>query len=165
MNCPIDNRESAEILLAYCARKLDAGSSAILEEHIKICPACREFAEGQQSVWKALDAWEAAPVSPDFDRRLYARIEKEVSLWDLILRPFRPLLVRQGLPIAAAAGVVIMAGFLLDRPAGMNPGAPPETSANVEAVAPEQAEPTLQEMEMMRELNRMVHPENANSKI
>jgi hypothetical protein len=74
-------------------------------------------------------------------------------------------LVRQGLPIAAAAGVVIMAGFLLDRPAGMNPGAPPETSANVEAVAPEQAEPTLQEMEMMRELNRMVHPENANSKI
>ena len=74
MNCPIENRESAEILLAYCARKLDAGSSAILEEHIKICPACREFAEGQQSVWKALDAWEAAPVSPDFDRRLYARI-------------------------------------------------------------------------------------------
>jgi hypothetical protein len=166
MNCPIENRESAEILLAYCARKLDAGSMAILEEHIRICPACREFAEGQQLVWHALDTWEAAPPSPDFDRRLYARIEKQVSWWDVILRPFRPLLVRQGLPIAAAAGVVIMAGVLLDRPAGLSPGSLPQTSANVEAVAPDQAEPTLQEMEMMRELNRLVHPENAgDSKI
>jgi anti-sigma factor RsiW len=165
MNCPIESRESEEILLAYCARKLDAGSSAMLEEHIKICPACREFAEAQESVWNALDAWEAAPLSPDFDRRLYARIEKEVSLWDRILRPFRPLLVRQGLPIAAAVGVVVMAGFLLDRPAGMNPRSMQDTSAVIEPVAPDQAEPTLQEMEMMRELNRLVHPENANSKI
>ena len=165
MNCPIENREGAEIVLAYCAGKLDAGTSAILEEHIKICPACREFAERQQSVWKALDAWEAAPVSPDFDRRLYARIDQEVSLWDLILRPFRPLLVRQGLPIAAAVGVVLMAGFLLDRPAGMSPASMQDTSAIVEPMAPDQAEPTLQEMEMMRELNRLVHPESANSKI
>jgi anti-sigma factor RsiW len=163
MSCPMENRES-EVLLAYCAGSLEATRSAMIEEHMRACPACREFAEGQQAVWKALDGWEAAPVSEDFNRRLYARIEKEVSWWDLILRPFRPLTMRHGLPIAAAAGVVIMAGFLLDRPAAMNPAAP-QTSAHVESVASEQADQTLSEMEMMRELNRLVHPEGADSKI
>jgi anti-sigma factor RsiW len=165
MNCPTQNREGAEILLAYTAGKLDGSRSAVLEEHLKLCAACREFTAGQASVWKALDAWEAAPVSPDFDRRLYARIEKEVSLWDLILRPFRSLFVRQGLPVAAAAAVVLMAGFLLDRPANLSPVPASQTSANVESVAPDQAEQTLREMEMMRELNRLVHPDGADSKI
>ncbi len=163
MNCPIENREGPEVLLAYTAGKLDRLRSATIEEHLKNCPACGEFAHGQDSVWKALDAWEPAPVSPDFDRRLYARIEKEVSVWDLIMRPFRPLLVRQGLPVAAAVAVVAMAGFLLDRPAGMNPTAAPQSA--VMEVAPDQAEPTLQDMEMMREFNRLVHPESADSKI
>lgn len=162
MHCPIENRDTAEILLGYCAQKLDAKTAAVLEAHIEICPACREFAEAQKAVWKSLDAWEAAPVSADFDRRLYARIEKEVSLWDLLLRPFRPLLARQGLPIAAAA-VVIMAGVLLDRPS-VSPAPISETSATVE-VAPDQAEPTLQEMETMRDLNRLMRPEGADSKI
>jgi len=165
MNCQMEGRDSAEIVLAYCAGKLDRGRAAMVEEHLKNCAACRELAGGQQAVWNALDAWEAPPVSPDFDRRLYARIEKEVSIWDLILRPFRPLFVRQGLPVAAAAAVLLMAGYLMDRPAGMAPGVPGAAQATVESVAPEQAEQTLQEMEMMRELNRLVHPENADSKI
>jgi hypothetical protein len=163
MNCPIENREGAEVLLAFTAGKVDRLRSATLEEHIKICPACGEFVRGQDSVWKALDAWEPAAVSPDFDRRLYARIEKQVSLWDWIVRPFRPLLVRQGLPVAAAAAVVMMAGYLLDRPAGINSIAAPQSA--VMEVAPDQAEPTLQDMEMMREFNRLVHPESADSKI
>ena len=164
MNCPMENRES-DLLLAYCAGRLDITRSVEIEEHVKTCAACREFAERQQAVWKALDAWEAAPVSADFNRRLYARIDQDVSWWDLILRPFRPLTMRHGLPIAAAAGVVIMASFLLERPAGMPPGAVPQTSANIESVAPDQAEQTLSEMEMMRELNRLVHSEGADSKI
>jgi anti-sigma factor RsiW len=165
MNCPIESREGAELVLAYCAGRLDGARSATLEEHLRICPRCHEFVEGQESVWKALDAWEAAPVSPDFDRRLYARIEKGVSWWDLILRPFAPLFVRQGLPIAAAAAVVIMAGFLMERPGRLPSQVAGPTSATVESVAPEQAEQTLQDMEMMREINRLVHPENADSKI
>ena len=165
MNCPMENPENAEILLAYCAQKLDAKSTAILEEHIQICPACREFAAGQKAVWNALDAWEAMPVSADFDRRLYARIEKEVSVWDLILRPFRPLLARQGLPIAATVAVVIMAGVLLDRPSDITAPSLPQTSRVVETVAPDQAEPTLEEMEAMRDLNGLMHPDSADSKI
>jgi anti-sigma factor RsiW len=163
MRCPIETRENAEVLLAYCARKLDAETSAILEGHIGTCPACREFAGGQQAVWQALDAWEAAPVSADFDRRLYQRIEQEVSWWDRLMRPFRPLLFRQGLPIAAAAGLVIVAGLMLERPAAVPPANSP-VSAQVE-VPPDQAEHALQEMEMMREFNRLVHADAADPKM
>jgi hypothetical protein len=165
MRCPIETGESAELLLAYCARKLDADSMAILERHIGICPACREFAGGQRAVWEALDAWEASPVAAaDFDRRLYRRIEQEVSWWDRMMRPVRPLLFRQGLPIAAAAGLVIVAGVLLERPASV-PMAQAPVSAQVDIVAPEQAEHALQEMEMMREFNRLVHPDAAEPKM
>ena len=93
MKCPIETRESAELLLEYCARKLDPESTAILQQHIAICPACREFADGQRALWDALDVWETTPVSADFDRRMYSRIAQEVGWWDRLVRPFRPLLV------------------------------------------------------------------------
>ena len=159
MKCPIETRESAALLLAYCTRKLDPQSSARLEEHFGICAACREFKERQLAVWQALDEWEAPPVSPaDFDRRLYQRIANEVSWFDRIIRPFRPLLARQGLPIAAAAGLMIVAGVLLEHPAGFLI-APVPASPQVEIVAPDQAEDALEEMEMMRDLNHLIHPD------
>jgi anti-sigma factor RsiW len=164
MKCPIATQESAEVLLAYCSHKLDPDAAAMVEQHIRACAACGEFARRQASVWKALDTWEAAPVSPDFDRRLYQRIEKEVSWWDLLMRPFRPLLFREGLPIAAAAVVVIAAGVLIERPDRV-PAERGPVSAQVEAVAPEQAEHALQEMEIMREFNRLVHADATEPKM
>ncbi|SPE37755.1 Putative transmembrane anti-sigma factor (fragment) [Candidatus Sulfopaludibacter sp. SbA6] len=74
------------------------------------------------------------------------------------------MLFRQGLPIAAAAGLLIVAGVLLERPAAV-PSASSPVSAQVDVVAPEQAEHALQEMEMMREFNRLVHPDAADSKM
>jgi anti-sigma factor RsiW len=164
MKCPIETRESAEVLLAYCARKLDAESTAAIERHIGICPACREFSRAQRAVWEALDAWEAAPVSADFDRRLYRRAGQEVSWWDLVTRPFRPMLVRPGVPIAAAACLVMIAGVVLQRPASLPPPAAPE-SAQVEAVQPDQVETALEDMQTLREFNRLVRPDSADSKM
>ncbi len=157
MKCPIETRESAEVLLAYCARKLDAARTGILEEHIRICPVCREFADAQRAVWEALDAWEAAPVSADFDRRLYRRIENEVGWLDLLLRPLRPWVARNALPIAAAVAVVLTAGVLLDRPAAAPPA--PEESAQVESLQPEQVEKALDDMQVVREFHRLVRPD------
>ena len=79
MNCPMEKPEGAERLVAYCARKLDARSTAAVEEHLPGCGVCASFVRGQNAVWAALDNWEAAPVSADFDRRLHQRIEREVS--------------------------------------------------------------------------------------
>src|SRR5437764_13150079 len=103
MKCPIETRENAELLLAYGSGKQNAEGTTRLEDHLRTCAACREFCAAQKTVSEALDTWEAPPVSVDFDRRLYQRIQTEVSWWDLLMRPFRPLLVRQGLPIAATA--------------------------------------------------------------
>lgn len=164
MKCPIETRENAELLLAYCARKLDAESTAILERHMEICPACREFADGQRAVWEALDAWEAAPVTQDFDRRLYRRIDREVSWWNLLLRPFAPAFVRQGLPIAAAACLVVMAGVLLQHPAAAPPVAQPQ-SAQVEALQPDQVDHALDAMRMLGEFNYRVRGDAADSKM
>jgi len=164
MKCPIETQAHAEWLLPYCSRSLDAERRALLEEHMRDCPSCREFAGCQEVVWKAMDTWEAAPVSLDFDRRLYQRIQQEVSWWDLLMRPFRPLLFRQGLPIAATAGLVLMAGLLFQRPANVPRSAAPE-SAQVEAMPPEQVEHAVDEMEMIREFNRLVRPDTAEPKM
>lgn len=155
MKCLVETRESVELLLAYCARKLDAENAALVERHIGICPACQEFANGQRGLWEALDTWEAAPVSPDFNRRLYQRIEKEVSWWSLLMRPFRPILVRQGLPVAAAALMAVMAGALLQRPALQQPVKPQPESAQWEPVQPEQVEHALEAMQMLSDFS---HP-------
>jgi anti-sigma factor RsiW len=159
MKCPIETQDSAELLLAYCSRKLDPASTAMLEDHIGICPACRQFAEAQKTVWQALDKWEAEPVSAHFDRRLYRRIEQEQSWWDRLAWPLRPILFRQGLPVTAAAALVIVAGVLLQRPAGM-PLALQE-SVQVE----DQAEQALKEMEMVHEFSAAVRTEPAGPRM
>jgi anti-sigma factor RsiW len=164
MKCPIETGESAELLLAYCTRKLDAESTAIIERHMEFCPACREFASGQRAVWEALDAWEAVPVTQDFDRRLYRRIDREVSWWHLLMRPLRPVLVRQGLPIAAAACLLVMAGVLLERPAGVPPAAQPQ-SAQVEALQPDQVDHALDAMHMLGEFSSRMPGDAADSKM
>ena len=164
MKCPIDTRENAELLLAYCTRKLDAESTAILERHMEICPACREFAGGQRAIWEALDTWEAAPVTADFDRRLYRRIDREVSWWDLLVRPLAPAVLRRGLPIAAAASLLVMAGVLLQRPAGAPPTAQPQ-SAQLETLQPDQVEPALDAMHMLGEFSHRVPGDAADSKM
>src|ERR1017187_4117333 len=158
----IDCGENADLLMEFVAGRLDAEARARLERHMEVCPACREFADGRQSVWKALDAWESAPVSPDFDRRLYRRIEREVSWWDRVLRPFRPALIRQGLPIAAAAGLALMAGIVMVRPTVVRP-APEKSSIQVESLRPDQVESAVEDMEMLQEINGLVRPDSAES--
>ena len=73
MMCPMEAGGNADLLLDYAAGKLKADIREQLEQHMKICAACGEFVGAQSSVWQALDSWEPAEVSLDFDRRLYER--------------------------------------------------------------------------------------------
>ncbi|MCU1235340.1 MAG: putative transrane anti-sigma factor [Candidatus Solibacter sp.] len=163
MNCPLHIPENAQVLLDYGARKLDAERTETLERHMAICPGCREFAAGQRAMWEALDSWEAAPVSQDFDRKLYQRIEQEVSWWDLLVRPFRPLMVRRGVPVAAAACLLVMAGVLIERPTGSP--VPKKDMAQMESVQPEQVEQALDTMEMLSEFSHHVRNDGQESKL
>jgi len=155
MNCLTQFGENSELLLAYSAGKLNPETKAEWDRHLETCAGCRELVRRQESVWAALDAWEAAPVSPDFDRRLYHRIEQEVSWWDRLLRPFRPMLVRQALPVAAALLVMLTASSLYRQPASLQP-APQTESAQLENVQPEQVENAVQAMQMLSDFSHQV---------
>jgi anti-sigma factor RsiW len=155
--------ESADLLLRFAAGRLDPEAGARIERHLLACASCREFAAGQRAVWDALDAWETAPVSPDFDRRLYRRIESEGAWWARLMAPFRPAPIRRGLPVAAAACFALVAGIMVvDRSPGVRPP-PRKASVQVESLRPDQVESALEEMEMLREINGLVRPDSAPS--
>jgi anti-sigma factor RsiW len=151
----METQESAALLVAYASRQLDSAKTALIETHLEACPACREFLDEQSVVWEALDLWEPEPITADFDRRLYQQIDRHVSLWDRMLRPFRPLLIRQGLPLAAAAAALVMAGVFLDRQA-VAPSVPVRQTAQMEALQPEQMEHALDEVDMLDQFNRLM---------
>jgi hypothetical protein len=151
--------EDEAVLLEYSAQKLNAADTARVDKHLKDCAECRQVAQGQRAVWETLDAWEAAPVSSDFDRRLYQRIQSEVNWLDRLMRPFRPLFLRHGLPIAATACLLVVAGMLLQRPSDSPvPGAQPEITADEAATA-------LQQMEMLHEFSHIAAAESSQPKM
>jgi anti-sigma factor RsiW len=163
MNCPLENTETAGVLLDYCTRKLDAQRTELLERHIGICPACRQFAENQRAVWTALDSWEVPPVSDDFDRRLYAQIDAAPGWRDRLAAALRPVFAYRAVPALAALAVILTAGILLEHP--RKPTLPPPQAASTVEVRPEQVEKALDAIEVLSEFNRKVRPEKAESRI
>ncbi|MGA2197161.1 MAG: zf-HC2 domain-containing protein [Bryobacteraceae bacterium] len=161
MNCPMEARQGSELLLEYTAGRLAPGEAAALEAHLESCARCREFARSQKMVWQALEAWEAEPVSLDFDRRLFARIEQAPLSWWARLTG---QVMHHAVPVAAAAGVMILAGLMLERPA-VTPVAPPQESAQVETLGPEQVQSALDDMQMLRDFNHLVRADSAEPRM
>jgi anti-sigma factor RsiW len=144
MGCQKNN---PDWIVAYSAGTLDAPSQAALELHLLECPECRHLAESQKAVWSALDHWPAAPVSPDFDQKLYARIAQQeqeswwqrMSHWNWSWRP--------AMPVAAACAALI-AAFLLKPPVPIpvNPAHAPQK------IQMEQVESALDDMDMLKQI-------------
>jgi anti-sigma factor RsiW len=154
MKCPIETGQVEGVLLAYSSGELNTQETEEFEDHLRLCVSCREKASAQVAAWSALDLWEAPAVSADFDRQLHARIENEVSWWDRLMRP---VLVRRGLPVAAAAAAIIAAVLVVQPSAPPSPAVP--ESAQVQAVSPDQAEHALQDMEALRDFSHLLHSE------
>ena len=160
MRCPVET-ESAEILLDYCARSLDAETTAIVEAHIQQCESCRRFRDAQSMVWEALDTWEAAPISPDFDRRLYQRMAQEGrgSWWQRWLAPLRVLTARPAIPAMAAACLLVVGGLLLEYPKGV----PLPARDSAQAREAEQIESTLDDLQMLKDMSALERQEGAKT--
>lgn len=147
MSCPMAEREGAELVLAYCGRRLDPDKSQWYERHLEACGACRELVEAQRQVWRALDFWETLPVPEDFDRRLERRIEAEDG------KPLFQRLsgltqwLRPAIPVASAA-VIALAVFLVRTPSAPDAGFAP----GLEAVEVDETERALEDLEMIRQL-------------
>ncbi len=143
MSCPLQGAEGAELLLSYCARRLDAETRAWLERHMQLCPECRVLAEQQQAVWEALDYWDALPVSEDFAVRLREQVRRAPRRrWQLALGLWRNLRV----PLAAAS---LLLGALLLWRVPNPPHVAPQPPAQVEV---ETVEAALEDIEMLRTL-------------
>lgn len=163
MRCPTANKENAELWMAHVSRTLDAECAAVLEAHMASCPACRDYYAAQLAMWAALDNWEAPPVSADFDRRLYRRIEAESRPWNFA-RVFGVVLGPRAVPLAAALCLVAATAIWLGRSGPPAPAAPPQSAA-VQVLPPDQAESTLQEMEMIQDFSSMVQAESTDSRM
>lgn len=152
MRCPIESQEDAAVLLDYCARTLDAATAALLERHIEICPACQTFQQEQQAVWRALDDWETSRVSPDFDRRLYRRIEAEAATpWWTRMGSLSWVSWKPAVPLAAIC-LTLVAAAIFDSPAEL-PSPDTRGQVRVETVQVDQMERTLEDLEMLSQFD------------
>jgi anti-sigma factor RsiW len=163
MKCPLEAKRN-EVLLEYSSGKLDAADVPLLEGHLESCSACREFVQAQRAVWDALDVWEPAPVSADFDRRLYQRLDTRESWFRRWVWPSQPFGLGRAVPIAASAAVVLVAGLLIQRTVAPRLE-PQRDTAQMEALQPEQVVGALDEMEALSQLSRPVRADNADSKL
>jgi hypothetical protein len=166
MRCPIENQENLELLLD-CGSKRGKPAGPLAEafrEHLENCLACQEAVAGQQEVGAALDIWEAPAVSLSFNRQLYTRIEKPVRwserVQEALSRLLQVLMLWKGVPVAAAAGLLLVAGILLQHP---QPARPFDNVA-VEGDQPEQVVHALDDMEMLDTFDRSV-PAPGNSQL
>jgi hypothetical protein len=145
--------EFRELLVAEAAGQLSAEDQVRMREHLAMCPGCAAAVEGQRMVWKALDAWEAPAVSPDFNRRLMDRIEADATgTWERWLGRWRPFILHKGLPLAAAAALTVMLLVVGGHPTKA-PSPAPATAIENAYLAPDQAEGVLEDLETIRELN------------
>ncbi len=163
MRCPVQDKENAEVLLAYCARTLEPDTLSALERHMASCPECSAFAEQQQALWSALDSWQPEPVSSDFDNRLYRRIAQLDArpLWRRLAPADWQVAWRPALSLATI-GITLLAVFMLRAPRLHDSQA---YAPRTEMVDVEQVELTLEDMEMLRQLNSVVvaNPETEGS--
>ena len=91
-------------------------------------------------------------------------LSTEVSWWDLLLRPFRPVTLRRSLPATAMACLLVMVGVILERPT-VPPALPPADVTQVDSVQPEQVEHALDAMEILNEFSRHVRTDKTDSKL
>ena len=164
MKCPIEN-QGEELLLNYVSGALDAQAAALFERHVSTCAACAKFAREQKAVWGALDEFEAAPVSPDFDRRLYQRMDRVSWRGRIVAAIQASLPTRRGFAVAAAAAALVVAGVIWQRPAATPNTAQAPLSAKVESVQPDQVQHALDDMEMLREFNHAMRSGSPESKM
>jgi len=141
---------ATDVLLGYCARTLEPAAEVRLERHMLECQECRDLVKAQQAVWDALGEWEPVQVSPDFDRKLFARIEQEERSpwWSYLLRPIQSLSLKPALPLAVAC-LTLVAALIIRTPNVVEPPA----QSKMEKVDIEQVERTLDDLDMLTQFS------------
>ena len=156
VECPLDSRYSADLIIAYCAGKLAFEVQNALEQHLRLCAKCRATTEGQKDVWGALDSWTPVSVPANFNEAVYRRIAAEAS------KPCRLFGANRSwapaLPMAAAC-IALITIFLLRTPPPGKDSPPPRLSLP----EIEQVERALDDMDMLKQLSVTMPHETSSS--
>jgi anti-sigma factor RsiW len=140
MMCPTKEKQSAEILLEYCAGTLDPDRALEFEKHAAECAECGRQVASQRALLQTLDQWTPAEISPDFDARLYGRIARAEAapLWKKwFVRGWKPALVT-----AAAGAAIVIALFVRQ----------PQPPSRTDIVDIDQVEHALEDLDMLTPL-------------
>jgi hypothetical protein len=155
MICPTNRNEDAEILLDYCTQTLSPLQTAEFELHLKQCADCSRLVVAQKEVWGALEEWTPAPVSVNFDARLYARIAQEQAapVWKQWLsRIFQPALPyplwKSAIPLTAACALLTV-GLYVRAPDAAHAVHAVQPQLRAEKVDIEQVEQTLEDFDIL----------------
>jgi anti-sigma factor RsiW len=150
MECPRENGTSVELMMAYTAGTLEPEAQIALDRHMSVCQGCRGMAAQQKAVWDALDEWKPAPVSADFNARLYQKIsERETApWWQRLFRIEWSWVLRPAVPVAAACATLMIA-FLVKAPA-VTHNSPVSSQQKVSI---EQVERALDDMDMLKQIS------------
>lgn len=158
MRCPLETGKAPEILLEYPAGTLDPAVQAALEQHVAVCLDCQAAIQGQLAVWKALDAWEPAPVTMDFNRRLWQRIdEAEARSWFDLKRysmSWKPVLP------AVAAVLLVIGVTILQRPHERLPLQSVSAPDGVTLTEVDQVEAALDDLQLLQQLDSVTIPDS-----
>ncbi|MFN3325008.1 MAG: anti-sigma factor family protein [Bryobacteraceae bacterium] len=148
--CRPHSPEQQEALVAYSAGRMGAARARELERHIADCEHCARFCREQQAVWGALDGWQAAAISRDFDHRLMARIEAHTRRpqW---LRWTEALAGWRVAAPALALGLVVAVGIFVTGDGAPDPGLTARSVEIAEPVDFDQVESALDDLEMLRQ--------------
>lgn len=163
MFCPLKSEETIDVLLDYSAGRLDRVRSALLEEHIVVCADCAAFRAGQSEVWQVLDAWEPEPVSLDFNRRMWQKIDAAAAApwYRKLADSLRMGAWKPALPLTVAV-VLVAAGFVMDHRTA-TPNAPSVASSAVVSVTDaDQLEKTLDDIQLLRQLDAAAGEPNSS---
>ena len=172
MKCPLQMKDGgAELILDYCSDRLHREQPDLaleFERHLSRdgCADCARIVDAQRSVWTALDELDAPPaaVSPDFDAKLWRRIEESEARpwWRRVFDG--PALGWSGMVswkpafVTASACAAVFAVMLVVRP-----GSPDEPVVNKAAVTSaasatagnvdfDQVEKALDDIDMLKQM-------------
>jgi len=164
MICPLERNET-DLLLDDAAgtltrRGMDAETAAALTEHMNTCPACMALRRDQKAVWDALDLWEPPPVSADFNRRLWQRIDAAAAApwYRSLVESLRIANWKPMIPLTLAL-LLVVGGFLLDHPRAKAPAAP----GSVSMIEADQVEQTLDDIQLLRQFDTAPAPGNSKT--
>ena len=151
MKCPLSREETADVLLDYSAGRLDNARAGRLERHMQACEACAAFGVQQGALWSALDEWEPEPVSMDFNRRLWQKIDLlDAAPWyrrladSLRLGGWKP-----AIPLVAAV-VLVATAFVMDHSGNV------AQTHDVSITEVDQVEKTLDDVQLLKQFDSTV---------